>query len=144
MSGWWDIPPLRCFYVKLWYPPWDAFMLNFEVIPGTCRNNKQTNEHMNGRMERRKLYTPWHKCRGYKETKHNYLLISLSTVTPKSAVLHKSIHLLYDYQDLTSDCTFRCQADSDYTINIPRRWHISWHLSSRVSYQLTVHLITNK
>ena len=30
----------------------------------------QTNEHMNGRTERRKLYTPRHKCRGYNEEKH--------------------------------------------------------------------------
>ena len=27
--------------------------------------NEQTNEHTNGRTERRKLYTPRHKCRGY-------------------------------------------------------------------------------
>ena len=30
----------------------------------------QTNEHMNGRTKRRKLYTPRHKCPGYNEEKH--------------------------------------------------------------------------
>ena len=29
--------------------------------------NEQTNEHKNGRTERRKLYTPRHKCRGYNQ-----------------------------------------------------------------------------
>ena len=31
------------------------------------RTNKRTNEHTNIRTERRKLYTPRHKCRGYKK-----------------------------------------------------------------------------
>ena len=52
MSGCWEIPHLRNFNVKLW---------------SNSTNHKQMNEHTYGRTERRKLYTPQHKCRGYNE-----------------------------------------------------------------------------
>ena len=55
MSGWWDIPHLRNFNVKLWS----------NSTNGTeSRKHDSTNEHTNGRTERRKLYTPLHKCWG--------------------------------------------------------------------------------
>ena len=52
MSGWWDILHSSCFNVKLW-------------SNSTNGTKLRTNERMNGWTERRKLYTPWHKCRGY-------------------------------------------------------------------------------
>ena len=56
MSGWWDILHSSCLHVKLWS----------NSTNGTeVRTNKQTNEHTNGQTESQKLYTPWHKCRGY-------------------------------------------------------------------------------
>ena len=48
MSGWWDILYLSCFNIQLWSNSTNGTKL---------RTNKRT--------ERRKLYTPWHKCRGY-------------------------------------------------------------------------------
>ena len=44
-----------------------------EIIPQTGRNHERTNgrtyERTNRRTERRKLYTPRHKCRGIKREK---------------------------------------------------------------------------
>ena len=54
MSGWWDILHSSCLQVKLW-------------SYSTNRTEVRTNERMNIRTERQKLYTPRHKCRGYKK-----------------------------------------------------------------------------
>ena len=61
MSSCWDIHHLRNFNAKLWR--------KFHVTEGSTneRTNKRTNEHTNIRTERRKLYTPRHKCRGYNQ-----------------------------------------------------------------------------
>ena len=53
MSGWWDILHLNCFNVKLWSNSTNG------------KNYERTNEHTNGRTERKKLYTPRHNCWGY-------------------------------------------------------------------------------
>ena len=56
MSGCWDIPHLR------------NFNINFEVIPWKRWNHERMNEkNMYRQMERRKLYTPRHKCQGHKK-----------------------------------------------------------------------------
>ena len=52
MSGWWDILHSSCFNAKLW-----------------SNSTNGTKLRTDERTERRKLYTPRHKCRGYKETK---------------------------------------------------------------------------
>ena len=36
----------------------------------------RTNEHTYGQTERRKLYTPWHKCWGYKNRHDNKQLVT--------------------------------------------------------------------
>ena len=59
MSGWWDILHSSCLNVKLW----SNSMNGTEVWM-----NEQSNEHTNGQTERRKLYTPQHKCRGYNQS----------------------------------------------------------------------------
>ena len=38
------------------------------------KTNKQMNEHKYRRTERHKLYTPWHKCRGYNDI-YNYAML---------------------------------------------------------------------
>ena len=50
MDGWWDIPHLRNF--------------NVNSINVTEGGNEKTYKRSNGRTERRKLYTPRHKCQG--------------------------------------------------------------------------------
>ena len=57
MSGWWDILHLSCFNVKLW-------------SNSTNGTKLRTDERTNIWTERRKLYTPQHKCRGYKNIAH--------------------------------------------------------------------------
>ena len=54
MSCWWDIPFLRNFNIILW---------------SKCSSNGTES-----RTERRKLYTPWHECRGYNKTTMSYLI----------------------------------------------------------------------
>ena len=43
--------------------------------------NERTNEQTNGQTERRKLYTPRHKCRGYNYTLSLFLLTFPGSVT---------------------------------------------------------------
>ena len=53
MSGWRDIP-IR-----------ETLTKNFDInSTNMMESNEQMNEHMNGQTERRKLYTPRHKCWG--------------------------------------------------------------------------------
>ena len=56
MSGWRDILHSSCLHVKL---------CSNSTNGTEVRTNERTIEHTNGRTERRKLYTPRHKCRGY-------------------------------------------------------------------------------
>ena len=63
------------------------------------QTNKQTNVQTNGKTERRKLYTPWHKCRGYKNvfaTLINELLVNRSVACFLASAMsrHLIIHTL--------------------------------------------------
>ena len=66
MSGCLDIPHLRNFNIKLWS----------NSTNGMEQTDELTNKHTYGRMERQKLYTPRHKCRGYKD--ENYIPLSIN------------------------------------------------------------------
>ena len=60
MSGWWDILHSSCLNVKLW-----SNSTNGTEVRTNEPTNERTNKHTNGWTERRKLYTPRHKCWGY-------------------------------------------------------------------------------
>ena len=64
ISGWRDIPHLRNFNVKLLKNP----LMRWKEV--------RTNEHMNGRTERQKLYTPRYKCRGIIISSFRYFVFS--------------------------------------------------------------------
>ena len=69
----WDILHSSCFNVKLW-------------SNSTNRTKLQTDE----RTERRKLYTPRHKSRGYKETKEpDDVLFRYSNSQPECTIYQK-------------------------------------------------------
>ena len=52
------------------YSFWETLMQNWSNSMNVteARMNEQTDKHTNGQMERRKLNTPWHKCRMYNES----------------------------------------------------------------------------
>ena len=69
----------------------------------------QTNEHMNGRTKRRKLYTPRHKCRGYNEEKQ---------------IIDYELHPICEQRhDKTNKMTYAQNEDTDQP----------WHLPSLIS-----------
>ena len=69
----------------------------------------QTNKHMNGRTKIRKLYTPWHKCRGYNEEKH---------------IINKELHPICEQRhDKTNKMTYAQSEDTD------QPWHLPYLIS---------------
>ena len=55
--------PLECLNVKLWSNSTNGTEVRMNKQTNE-RTNERTNIRTDGRTERRKLYTPWHKCRG--------------------------------------------------------------------------------
>ena len=56
------------------------------------QTNKRTNDHTNGRRERRKLYTPQHKCRGYKKWFRAY---HPTACTSPGSLVREPLHIIH-------------------------------------------------
>ena len=128
MSGWWDIRHSSCFNVKLWS----------NSTKGTkLRTDERTNKHTNGRTERRKLYTPRHTCRGYKEL---FVLPCVACVTLLGTLLEHPIiskpldpwQLSLDHWPVTSDPRLRPVTHDQWPERDPWSWPLttdSWPLT---------------
>ena len=119
MSGWWDIPHLSCFNVKLWSNSKNGIKLRTDWRTG-----------------RRKLYTPRHKCRGYKNPWTIKCRSQWPTFILRSNVLsYWLIILKYDGNTLNS---LRDIRQNHWIMKYRSQWRTFIFRSNVMSYRLII------